>query len=896
MQPKSYTGATRWLSASLALVALGALSANAQYADAVKTDGALAYYRFNDSLVRSNVHVNQGSAGVAANATNTFNVRAISGALAGDSDAAQFFDTGNSFAMIPYNAALNPDNSKPFTVEAWFYPASDQISSGQCMLNNRYAPSGGDRTGWVMFQRAPNATYEGKSGYEGVGWNFRMYRGSGGSSGLDVTSQVPYNVGEWTHVVIVYDPVDPITNATLTMYINGVPAATNVWTGGTTGTDLAYAANATDTDVALSLGAYNNSSGAGGNAYFGGIDEFAIYPSKLSPEVILSHYQNGSNAARTTAYADLVKASSPAAFLRLDEPTPGPNVAINMGDIRNAGLGTHSAEVRRPTRGAVAADAKDGAVAYHNRNGNSVTTIPYNADNNPDASVPFTFETWLKPARDQQGGQCPVNNRWVGGTGRTGWVIFQRNPNRSYPTDEGYGYCFRMFTGNGNSGQDVLTEVDYEVGQWGHLVITWEPQLDNGDPAGNGNWQWQGILTAYFNGVAVSSNTAALYAANRAETEDGNPAADLGIGAYNAASGLGNNPYEGQIDELAIYRGYVLTPDQILEHYMVGTNAHPATNYSTLVFNAANDGTSQRLMPKTYLRFMETPFMSAVNAGSLGYLADGSLVVSTNDIPGPNNAMFGANNSALAVDGLKGWASLGAPNSLSLAGQITLEAWVKPGETQGDKARIISYGPPVLSNFLNEDGSSKVETNSSPTVAAEVALAIVETGTSYSVGSYDGTNFYGVKAAIPVGDLGSSQWIHLVGTYDGANWKLYRNGTVLGTSAATVGSFIIPQAEWGVGSAGSGWADPFAGSIDEVAVYGKALTAAQVQAHYSGTFEPPRVDIERHADGKIFIRWSAGTLQEAEQVNGTYSNVPNNPTSPYEVPAGLVQKFYRTIQ
>jgi hypothetical protein len=61
-----------------------------------------------------------------------------------------------------------------------------------------------------------------------------MYRGVGGSTGLDVTSLVPFEVGKWQHVVAVYDPVQ-VSNATLTIYINGVAANTNVWTGGAGG-------------------------------------------------------------------------------------------------------------------------------------------------------------------------------------------------------------------------------------------------------------------------------------------------------------------------------------------------------------------------------------------------------------------------------------------------------------------------------------------------------------------------------------------------------------------------------------------------------------------------------------------------------------------------------------
>src|SRR4029079_14640393 len=95
-------------------------------------------------------------------------------------------------------------NTTPFTMEAWLYPGSDQINSGQCPINNRYAYSGAQRDGWVIFQRAHDTSYSGKGGFEGVGWNFRMYNLVG--TGLDVTSQVPFQIGKWTHLVVVYDP------------------------------------------------------------------------------------------------------------------------------------------------------------------------------------------------------------------------------------------------------------------------------------------------------------------------------------------------------------------------------------------------------------------------------------------------------------------------------------------------------------------------------------------------------------------------------------------------------------------------------------------------------------------------------------------------------------------
>jgi len=895
------------VAASLMLLAVSVKCAD--YQATVLSDGPRAYYRFNDDTGRSAINRNSGSLGAAGNATNdlpTGVVHPFPGALAGDGNRSEFFDFSTR-TEIPWNAALNPPNTQPFTVEAWFYPASDQTATGQCPINNRYAPSGANRQGWVFFQRKPDASY---LGGEQVGWNCRMYNENGGSGALDVTSLVPYQLGKWTHVSVVYDPVD-LTNATLTMYVDGVAANTNTWTGGGSGTAPGYVANSNDhpdAAAALALGNYNNTAGSSLNPYFGAIDEFAFYTNKLSPAQILAHYQNGTNASRSIPYDVLIKSANPVAYLRLDDIAPGADTAINLGDVRSAGNATNTTEVRHPTPGALAGRTDDGAAAYHNRNGTSTTSMPWIAENNPDSGTPFTFEAWLRPMRDLQGGQCPLNNRFVKGTGRTGWVIFQRNPNLSYPASEGHGWNFRMYSGFGSSGQDVLTDTDYTVGEWSHLVVTWEPQIDHGDagvdsgsPA-NGNHRYEGILTAYFNGVAVASNPNALYAANINPTETGDPAADLAVGSYNAASGLGNNPFEGDVDEVAIYNNYVLTPDQILAHYQAGTNSHPATNYETLVLTAPFTG-PEREGPKTYLRFNDPAHYPTANSGTLGSVADGNLVLTTNTAAGPQSPAysgFEASNAALPLDGLKQWASLNNPSGLNISNQITLEAWIKPSATQGDPARIISHGPPTISDFL---GVSPVPDNTA-TNRSEVFLRIDGAGADYVVGSsvvvYTNSteissNIYGASFPIPAADLGGGNWVHLVGTYDGANWRLFRNGAPVATNAAAVGALPVDAGDWAIGSTGNGWADSFTGSIDEVAIYNVALSPSRIAAHYStAIFGSHPLGIAL-SGGQVTITWSVGTLQQSDNVTGTYADLPGV-TSPYKPPAGPVSKFYRLRQ
>ncbi len=908
----------------LALPVLMTQMARADYQSTVLADGPKVYYRFNDSTNRTLVNNNSGSLGAAGNASNDLAsvtlgvVHSMPGAIVGDGNRAAFFDY-TTRTEIPFNAAVNTPNTQPFTLEAWMYPVSDQGATGMGALCNRWT-QGGNRQGWVMYQRAANTNASAYTAGPGLGWEFRMYNDLDGSTHLDVQSRVPFTLGKWQHVVVVYDPLggDPL-NAILSIYIDGVLANAVTNTTGVAGYgpctgnhDPGVAVNG---QPALSIGGYNNAnSGTYGfaNPWTGGADEFAYYAAKLSPAQILAHYQNGTNAARSAPYAALIKSDSPVAYLRLDEVAPGPDTAFNVGDARSAGNGSNSAAIKHPGTSALAGRPDDGSHSGHYRDtgstGHAYTSIPWNANNNPDAGVPFSLEAWFRPTGDQMNpGPSPMNNRLANGIAdRTGWVIYQRDPNDSYKGppavsgESGIGWTFRMYEGNGGTSSDVLTGQPYQMGEWQHYVITWEPQTDLG-PSASGSEKWNGIVTAYIDGVAVATNSSANYAANTNPTEDARTPADLAIGSYNLGSGLGEE-FEGDVDEVALYNNYVLTADQILAHYMAGTNSHPETSYETLVFTAAGDSYLANVgglipegttIPKTYLRFNEAAYFPAANSGSLGALADGSQVLTTNLLAGPTGLGFGSGNTSVPLDGVTEWVSLNAPAGLNVVGQITLEAWINPAATQGATARIISDGPPTPTVY--DTATYPILLSGSQTTSNEVFLRIEGAGTTYSVGTSDGTTFNGATAAVTAGDLGGANgWIYLVGTYDGTHWNLYRNGLKIATSLSAVGALPVTGAEWAIGATGMGWADFFSGGIDEPAIYNKALSASQVATHYVvGKAGTTALTIAPASAGNVKISWPGGTtLQQSSLVSGTYTNTPGNPVSPLTVPASGT-KFYR---
>src|SRR5204863_3719140 len=71
-------------------------------------------------------------------------------------------------------------------------------------------------------------------------------------------------------------------------------------------------------------------------------------------------------------------------------------------------------------------------------------------------------------------------------------------------------------------------------------------------------------------------------------------------------------------------------------------------------------------------------------------------------------------------------------------------------------------------------------------------------------------------------------WSHLAATYDGSAVRLYLNGAQVASTPAS-GAAQTSSSPFRIGG-DSVWGEYFKGLIDEVRVYNRALTAAQIQA------------------------------------------------------------------
>jgi len=91
----------------------------------------------------------------------------------------------------------------------------------------------------------------------------------------------------------------------------------------------------------------------------------------------------------------------------------------------------------------------------------------------------------------------------------------------------------------------------------------------------------------------------------------------------------------------------------------------------------------------------------------------------------------------------------------------------------------------------------------------------------------------------------------------------------------------------------------FTGTLDEVALYDRALTASDVQRHFQAFVVPSPLTIVRTAPGQATISWTIPSLvlQESASLSPVdWTNSPSGATNPIVVPATLPMKYYRLIR
>jgi PKD repeat protein len=162
----------------------------------------------------------------------------------------------------------------------------------------------------------------------------------------------------------------------------------------------------------------------------------------------------------------------------------------------------------------------------------------------------------------------------------------------------------------------------------------------------------------------------------------------------------------------------------------------------------------------------------------------------------------GHTGNALSFNGATSRVSVTDADSLDLTTALTLEAWIRPSALTAWRTVVLKErsGGIVYSLYAN---------NSADRPAGQVDIG-------------------GEQNAAGLTKLPLDTWTHLAATWDGATLRLYVNG-VEGGSKAVTGELFNSSGTLDIGG-NNVWGEHFAGLIDDVRVYNRALTENEVLA------------------------------------------------------------------
>jgi glucose/arabinose dehydrogenase len=721
--------------------------------------------------------MNEGSGGTTADWTPNALTGTISGATwstQGKFGGALSFDGVNDWVTVADGNAL--DFTAAMTAEAWLFPTALGSGSWRNVLIK-------ERTGGEVYNLYANADTNAPVVY--------VVGADNPGAPLDArgTSQLPLNT--WSHLAVTYD------SATLRLYVNGNQVGARAMAG----------ALLTSTG-ALRIG--GNS--VWGEFFQGRIDEVRLYnralsPSEISadmntpvggalpdttPPVRSSGQPTGTLAAGTTQ-ATLSLATNESATCRY-ATTAGVAYASMVNTFATTGTTSHSTPVTGLTNG----------TAY-----NFFVRCQDSASNaNPD-DFPISFSVaapdTTPPVRSAA---QPTGTLAAGTTQATLSLTTNENASCRYATTAGvaYGSMANTFATSGATTHSTPVTGLTDGTSYNYFVRCQ-------DPTGNANTDDFAIsfsvanppppdlvpptvsMTAPANGATVSGSV--TVSANASDN-----VAVLGVQFLLNGAPIGaedtTTPYSMSWNSTSVANG----------SYQLSARARDTANQTTstavsVTVNNVNVG-----LVASY----------SFNEGTGNTLNDRTGTGHTGTISGaawttPTQGKFG---SALSFDGVDDWVTVNDANDLDLTTGMTLEAWVFPTALGTGSWRnvVIKERPAgeVYNLYANTDAN------------APVVWVVRSTSPGQPLD------------AAGVATLPLNTWTHLAATYDGTTLRLFVNGTEVGSRAVT-GALVTSTGVLRMGG-NSKWGEYFQGRIDEMRIYNRALSGAEIQLDMGAPIQP----------------------------------------------------------
>jgi concanavalin A-like lectin/glucanase superfamily protein/fibronectin type III domain protein len=243
-----------------------------------------------------------------------------------------------------------------------------------------------------------------------------------------------------------------------------------------------------------------------------------------------------------------------------------------------------------------------------------------------------------------------------------------------------------------------------------------------------------------------------------------------------------------------------------------------------------------------------------------------------------------AANGAATFDGVNDHVSVPDSVAVSPTDRMSVEAWIKP-------ASIPAAGS--FRSVATKEGSFSMQFN-----GPRLEFTIVQAGARR-------------RAQAPAGAIVAGQTYHVVATYDGSTARLYVNGAVAASLAVT-GAATDTTSPLTIG-AWSATDEFMAGTIDEVALYPAALSAARIQAHRASgttaTADPvpaPSGLSATPAPSRMDLRWTdnsnneTGFVVERDTSNGFSTaitiDLPANTTTYVDTGLPTGRKFFYRVR
>ncbi|MEY2580496.1 MAG: large repetitive protein, partial [Ilumatobacteraceae bacterium] len=277
-----------------------------------------------------------------------------------------------------------------------------------------------------------------------------------------------------------------------------------------------------------------------------------------------------------------------------------------------------------------------------------------------------------------------------------------------------------------------------------------------------------------------------------------------------------------------------------------------ASGTDTFTFKV-NDGTADSNVATITVTIVSTaPERGTwlLDDGSGSTFADSSGLGNNGTLTGSPSWVAGRHGTALRFNGTTDYGLVANNGNLSITGPITLTAWIKPERLATQY--IVKKAKQGAANGYELSLSS----------AGKVFFRLNEAA-SLNTYRVDSTSSYPING---------TTWMHVAATYDGTTMRLYINGVQEATVAGPASILSNSQA-LGIGAQGDGLS-PLQGTIDEVRLLARAMTATEIQA-LLGTNGAPTA-----TNGSLTINQDqsgTGTLS-ATDPNGdplTYSIVTN---------------------